>query len=81
MNNLWQSSRLVVRALSEGDLKPTLEVYRACEDFLSLGPVAIASIEMVLDDIPKRCIRTILQEPRNPNSAGNLHELLRSRST
>ncbi|MBN1647170.1 MAG: GNAT family N-acetyltransferase [Spirochaetales bacterium] len=33
------------------NLGSTLEVYRACEDFLALGPVAQAGIAMVLADI------------------------------
>jgi hypothetical protein len=28
-----------------------LEVYRLCEDFLALGPVATASMEMVIKDL------------------------------
>jgi RimJ/RimL family protein N-acetyltransferase len=48
---LWQSSRLLVSAYSDNDLVPTLQVYQACEDFLSLGPVAVASTSMVLADI------------------------------
>lgn len=33
------------------DLEAVLEIYRQCEDFLALGPVALASPEMVLEDI------------------------------
>lgn len=33
------------------DLDAVLEVYRQCEDFLALGPVPTASMEMVLKDI------------------------------
>ena len=36
---------------SESSLSAALEVYRQCEDFLALGPVAVASREMVLADI------------------------------
>jgi ribosomal protein S18 acetylase RimI-like enzyme len=36
---------------SEADLVAILEVYRQCEDFLALGPVATASMEMVLADL------------------------------
>jgi ribosomal protein S18 acetylase RimI-like enzyme len=33
------------------ELPSVLEVYRQCEDFLALGPVANASMEMVLADL------------------------------
>ncbi len=36
---------------SETDLLAILEVYRQCEDFLSLGPVPVASMEMVQADL------------------------------
>jgi ribosomal protein S18 acetylase RimI-like enzyme len=42
---------LEIRPVPEGDLDAVLEVYRQCEDFLALGPVATASMEMVLKDI------------------------------
>jgi ribosomal protein S18 acetylase RimI-like enzyme len=41
----------VIRPITDGDLEAILEVYRQCEDFLALGPVATASMEMVLKDI------------------------------
>jgi len=37
--------------VAEDDLASLLEVYRQCEDFLALGPVASASMEMVLADL------------------------------
>lgn len=37
-------------AQTEADLSAVLEVYRLCEDFLALGPVPRASMEMVLAD-------------------------------
>lgn len=40
-----------IRPITHDDLDAVLEVYQHCEDFLSLGPVATASIEMVLKDI------------------------------
>jgi ribosomal protein S18 acetylase RimI-like enzyme len=40
-----------IRLLSADDLQSTLEVYRGCEDFLALGPVATASAEMVQQDM------------------------------
>lgn len=40
-----------IRPIQQGDLDAVLEVYRQCEDFLALGPVATASMEMVLKDL------------------------------
>jgi ribosomal protein S18 acetylase RimI-like enzyme len=40
-----------IRPIREDELDAVLEVYRHCEDFLALGPVATASMEMVLKDI------------------------------
>jgi ribosomal protein S18 acetylase RimI-like enzyme len=37
--------------ITQDDLEAVLEVYRLCEDFLSLGPVATATMEMVLKDL------------------------------
>ena len=42
---------LEIRPITEDDLETVLEVYRQCEDFLALGPVPSASMEMVLKDI------------------------------
>ena len=42
---------LEIRPVTEDDLHAVLEVYRNCEDFLALGPVTSASMEMVLKDI------------------------------
>jgi ribosomal protein S18 acetylase RimI-like enzyme len=42
---------LEIREISHDDLDAVLNVYRHCEDFLALGPVATASLEMVLKDI------------------------------
>jgi ribosomal protein S18 acetylase RimI-like enzyme len=39
-----------IRGTAE-ELAEILEVYRQCEDFLALGPVPIASMEMVLADL------------------------------
>ncbi len=36
---------------SDADLMAVLQVYRQCEDFLALGPVATASVEMVKADL------------------------------
>ena len=40
-----------IRPISQEDLEAILEVYRQCEDFLALGPVPTASMEMVLKDL------------------------------
>jgi ribosomal protein S18 acetylase RimI-like enzyme len=42
---------LEVRPIVQEDVEAVLEVYRQCEDFLALGPVSTASLEMVLKDI------------------------------
>lgn len=39
------------REPTSDELEEILEVYRQCEDFLALGPVAVASIPMVLADL------------------------------
>jgi len=36
---------------NEAELEQVLAVYRQCEDFLALGPVAMASLEMVAADL------------------------------
>lgn len=40
-----------IRPISQNDLDDVFQVYKQCEDFLSLGPVSTASMEMVLKDI------------------------------
>lgn len=40
-----------LRTLDDSDLPALLELYRACEDFLALGPHPLASLEMVLGDL------------------------------
>ena len=40
-----------IRSVSEHELQDVLNVYRACEDFLALGSVPHASMNMVLKDI------------------------------
>jgi ribosomal protein S18 acetylase RimI-like enzyme len=42
---------LEIRPVTQADWAAVLEVYRQCEDFLALGPVPTASLEMVLKDI------------------------------
>lgn len=41
---------LEIRLIPETELDAVLDVYRQCEDFLSLGPVSTASMEMVRAD-------------------------------
>ncbi len=43
--------RFEIRPIRQDELNAVLEVYRQCEDFLALGPVATASLEMVLKDL------------------------------
>ena len=40
-----------IRPLAPGELDAVLDVYHQCEDFLALGPVPTASMEMVLKDV------------------------------
>jgi ribosomal protein S18 acetylase RimI-like enzyme len=42
---------LEINPVTQDNLDEVLEVYQQCEDFLALGPVATASIEMVLKDL------------------------------
>jgi ribosomal protein S18 acetylase RimI-like enzyme len=42
--------RFTLRPVNEADLDDMLAVYRQCEDFLALGPVPVASMEMVRTD-------------------------------
>ncbi len=42
---------LEIRPVGDGELEAILNVYRQCEDFLALGPVATASVEMVMQDV------------------------------
>jgi ribosomal protein S18 acetylase RimI-like enzyme len=44
-------NRVLIRPTGADEMAALLEVYRACEDFLALGPVAVASTEMVLIDL------------------------------
>ena len=45
-----QAIQLDIRLIKRSDLMEVLEVYRQCEDFLELGPVPQASLEMVERD-------------------------------
>ena len=40
-----------LRPVTPADIDAVLAVYRQCEDFLALGPVASASLEMVMQDL------------------------------
>ncbi len=42
---------LEIRTITQDDLDAVLDVYQQCEDFLALGPVPTASMEMVRKDI------------------------------
>lgn len=42
---------LEIRPVTQDDLDAVFDVYRQCEDFLALGPVSTASMEMVRKDI------------------------------
>ena len=42
---------LEIHSVTQADLGAILHVYQQCEDFLALGPVPTASMEMVLKDI------------------------------
>ena len=46
-----QDHSLEIRPIHQDELDTVLEVYRQCEDFLELGPVSTASMEMVRKDI------------------------------
>jgi ribosomal protein S18 acetylase RimI-like enzyme len=47
----FRDNSFEIRPVSQDSLDAVLEVYRLCEDFLALGPVATASMEMVRNDI------------------------------
>jgi GNAT superfamily N-acetyltransferase len=42
---------LEIHPISQDDLDAVLDVYKQCEDFLALGPVPTASMQMVMKDI------------------------------
>lgn len=51
MKALFRAGTCAVRLRSDADAEAILAIYRQSEDFLSLGPVAKASMEMVIADI------------------------------
>jgi ribosomal protein S18 acetylase RimI-like enzyme len=48
---ITKNGSIEIRPIQQDDIEAVLEVYRQCEDFLALGPVATASMEMVLQDL------------------------------
>ena len=46
MTMLMPQHALSIRPIAEEETEAVLEVYRQCEDFLALGPVSTASLEM-----------------------------------
>ncbi len=46
-----RDNRFYIRPIIPDELDAILDVYRQCEDFLALGPVPMASMAMVLQDI------------------------------
>lgn len=46
-----QLHSIMIRPIEEHDLPDVLAVYRQCQDFLALGPIPIATAEMVQQDI------------------------------
>jgi ribosomal protein S18 acetylase RimI-like enzyme len=51
MTVVTHDNRLYIRPITPDELDAVLDVYRQCEDFLALGPVPTASMEMVLQDL------------------------------
>lgn len=48
---IFHGKSFKIEPVSDSDCSAVLEVYRQCEDFLVLGPVPSASMEMVLTDM------------------------------
>lgn len=46
-----QEHALEIHPIASDELEAVLDVYKQCEDFLALGPVATASMAMVLQDL------------------------------
>ncbi|HQI83907.1 MAG TPA: GNAT family N-acetyltransferase [Anaerolineae bacterium] len=51
MNLAILDNRFYICPITHDELDAVLDVYRQCEDFLALGPVATASMAMVVQDI------------------------------
>jgi len=45
------SADILIRSVSASDAVVLLDLYQQCEDFLALGPIAEASLDMVLSDL------------------------------
>ena len=48
---LIEGNGYIIKDVAEKDLRHILQVYKKCEDFLSLGPVPYASEQMVIEDL------------------------------
>lgn len=48
---LIEGSYFIIKDIGKNEICDILQVYKQCEDFLSLGPVSVASEKMVLDDL------------------------------
>jgi ribosomal protein S18 acetylase RimI-like enzyme len=48
---LIEGNGYIIKDEAEKDLRHILQVYKKCEDFLSLGPVPYASEQMVIEDL------------------------------
>ena len=48
---LFQTDELKVATVNDSEISALLEVYKQCEDFLALGPVSEASVQMIKEDI------------------------------
>ena len=51
MTIVIRDKSIEIRPINQDDLDVVLAVYQQCEDFLALGPVSAASMEMILKDI------------------------------
>lgn len=48
---LIQGNGFTIKSVDKGEINAILQVYKQCEDFLSLGPIPYASEQMVIDDL------------------------------
>ena len=48
---LFRAGELTITPIDSDNLPALLEVYRHCEDFFALGPVPVASVQMIEADI------------------------------
>ena len=47
---ILQGNNITIQKVDRKDINSIYNVYKNCEDFLSLGPVPVASKQMILDD-------------------------------